>query len=111
MNQDWKNTLSALRNELPSPDPSSEINNNETEEKILQKAPLRIAIDKKGRNGKVATIIEGFQLPEDQIEEISRKLKQSLGVGGSTRASEILIQGSHREAVKKFLEKLNFKVF
>ena len=115
MATDWKDALSSLRSSLDEPESSSQDENisDETntngDEKAGQKTPLTIITDKKGRNGKIATIVEGFSIPQNQVEEISRKLKQKLGVGGSVREGEILIQGNHKDAVKKFLESLNFK--
>ena len=66
--------------------------------------------DRKGRNGKIATIIEGFIVSQQEVENIARELKQKLGVGGSVRQGEILIQGDHKNVVQKFLESKNFKI-
>lgn len=110
---DWKDALASLRGSLDQ----SEDNEAEelTDEKVAdslsgQKTPLHIVIDKKGRNGKVATIIEGFTVAQEEVEKISKELKKTLGVGGSVREGEILIQGNHIEAVKKILTNLNFKI-
>lgn len=110
MNNDWKDALSSLRNSLdPSPEENENLNLEKEEDEQKQKGPLHIVKDKKGRNGKIATIIEGFTIPREIVEDIARKLKQKLGVGGSVRDGEILIQGDHREAIKKFLESQNYK--
>ena len=110
MQKDWKDALSALRNDLGEPEPDTSIDREEEKPNSPeQKTPFTIVTDKKGRNGKIATIIEGFTLPQDQVEELARKLKKQLGVGGSVRDGEILIQGDHKEAVKKFLSSLNYK--
>lgn len=75
----------------------------------VQKSAVNVVVDKKGRNGKVATIIEGFTISTKEIENLARELKQKLGVGGSIREGEILIQGDHKTAVKKFLTEKNIK--
>ena len=114
MNNDWKEALSALRNNMPQPqkeeEETSEIFIEEVKSKYLQPDPLSIVIDRKGRNGKTATIIEGFTIQPQEVEEIARKLKQKLGVGGSVREGEILVQGDHKEAVKNFLSQTGFKI-
>ncbi|MCH5239523.1 MAG: translation initiation factor [Muribaculaceae bacterium] len=114
MEQDWKNALYALRQELPQEPDASPEESMESEpgvkETTMQKERLRIIKDRKGRNGKTATIIEGFTVSQDIVEDIARKIKQKLGVGGSIREGEILIQGDHTEQVKKILINLNFKV-
>ena len=106
---DWKDALSAARNnfqEAPEEISKAKPQNPET----IQKLPLTVVTDKKGRNGKIATIIEGFTIPQTEVEEIARELKQKLGVGGSVREGEILIQGDHKQKVGAFLSNLNFKV-
>lgn len=108
MEKDWKDALNALRGSLNSAPPDDEkIEPEETKNKF-QKQPLHIITDKKGRNGKIATIIEGFTIDRDEVENIARQLKQKLGVGGSVRDREILIQGDHKETIKKFLNSLHF---
>lgn len=112
MGNDWKDALSALRGNLDEPKEPEKTENEPVQESGLevQKTPLTVMTDKKGRNGKTATIIEGFSVNQKRVEEIAKNLKQKLGVGGSVREGEILIQGDHKEAVKKFLQNLNFKV-
>lgn len=110
MNEDWKSALSSLRDSLDEPIGEEDTNDKPSkDEKPQQKTPLTVVTDKKGRNGKTATIIEGFTIQQTDVEDIARKLKQKLGVGGSVREGEILIQGDHKETIKKFLSSLNFK--
>ena len=108
---DWKDALSSLRGSLDDPEPDDLREESEEEKPVAksQASSVTVLIDRKGRNGKTATIIEGFTIPDEQIEDIARQLKQKLGVGGSVRAGEILIQGDHREKVIDFLNKMNFK--
>lgn len=110
MTQDWKNALSSLRGSLEEVPEENSVS-EETQDKVkeTQKVPLTVVLDKKGRNGKMATIIEGFTLPQEEVELIASKLKKQLGVGGSCRQGEILVQGDRKEAVIKFLQSLNFK--
>lgn len=109
MTEDWKDALKAIRGEVednPENDIPEEVNPADTN---IQSGPLVVVIDKKGRKGKTATIIEGFTVDSKTVEEIAKKLKQRLGVGGSVREGEILIQGDHKDKVKKILEEMNYK--
>lgn len=71
---------------------------------------LRLFYEKKGRAGKPATIIEGFD-PDDDTEALSvaRMLKQRIGCGGSARGGEILLQGDRREQATKLLRESGYK--
>lgn len=105
---DWKELLS-------SKIASGEL---EREEFVEPEAPanpskpysLRVSIDRKGRKGKTATIIEGFNCSENELLEIAAKIKQRLGTGGSARAGEILIQGERLEDVRNLLKQMGFKI-
>ena len=111
MNKDWKDALSSLRENLPeaAKEEKEEVLIEEVKSKYLQPSPLSVVTDRKGRNGKTATIIEGFTVQQEEVEIYARKLKQRLGVGGSVREGEILIQGDYKEQVKNLLQQFGFK--
>lgn len=82
-----------------------------TKDKATKKVELHVSIEKKGRNGKVATIVDGLSTLEPaEVELLSKELKKKLGVGGSFREDEILIQGNLREKVVSFLKEKGFRV-
>lgn len=62
-------------------------------------------MERKGRGGKTATIIEGFTGTDDELKALATRLKQQLGVGGSARGGEILIQGDCRQRLREILAK------
>ena len=103
---DWRDALGALMPDVPaSPetDTTPPADTNQAK-KPLQK--LRVDIERKGRGGKTATIISGFNLPDDEIEAIAAELKKRLGTGGSARGGEILIQGDRRNDAMEALRRL-----
>ena len=57
------------------------------EEKFEQKGALVCKFEKKGRNGKPVTLIEGFEGGDAELKEISKKIKTSLGIGGSEKTA------------------------
>ena len=106
---DWKDILSqkVAAGELEREDSTpAEL----TESQPSKKETLRVVIDKKGRKGKTATIIEGFSEENEEIEKVEKTLKTRLGVGGSSRGLEILIQGDRANEVKTILRDLGYKV-
>lgn len=77
--------------------------NVETLSALQQK--LKIRLDTKRRAGKAVTLIENFIGQEQDLEDLSKKLKTFCGTGGSAKDGEIIIQGDQREKVLQWLLK------
>ena len=105
---DWKSQLSSLIKDNPELQ-LSEKDIPSTEEKAFRKQSFYIELDKKSRKGKQATLISGFEGTEEELKRLAAKLKKMCGVGGSTRDSEILIQGDLREKVTVLLNGMGHK--
>lgn len=71
---------------------------------------LHVLLERKGRGGKVATIVEGFTLDDDEVARVASEIKKKLGVGGSSRGGEILIQGDRVKQVAQLLRSMSFTV-
>lgn len=71
---------------------------------------LSVVLERKGRNGKQATIVTGFEADDEALKQVASQLKRKLGVGGSARGGEILIQGDFRQRVTEELQSLGFKL-
>jgi translation initiation factor 1 len=69
---------------------------------------LSVRKEKKGRGGKVVTIVEGYKGNPQTLEELTKKLKQSCGVGGSVKHKTIVIQGDIADKVVTFLIKSGY---
>ena len=79
------------------------------EEKFEQKEALICQFEKKGRNGKPVTLIEGFEGTEEELKQISKKIKTTLGIGGSEKDGIIVIQGDNRDKIMKILQDMGYK--
>lgn len=108
---DWKESLARLQVEgsLPEGEELAVVPEKAAPEGG-QKGPLRVVVDRKGRKGKTATIIEGFELPDDEVADVAARLKKRLGTGGSSRGGEILIQGDCAAKAAEALRAMGFKV-
>ena len=98
---DWKDALKNLQaggtvpvDDTPDPAPSPGHS--------LRKEKLHIAVEKKGRGGKTATIVYGFAGSDSEL--------QALASGGSARGGEILLQGNRQEDAARALRELGFKI-
>lgn len=110
---DWKDALGKAFN-VPVPDGTPVADNEQEQEKgdVLQqqgKNRLDILLERKGRGGKQATIVTGFNCDDEALKQVASKLKRTLGVGGSARGGEILIQGDFRQRVLDELLAMGFK--
>ena len=113
---DWKDALGKAFN-MPVPeteDNAPDENSEPTAKKgdALQQQGARrlgIVLERKGRGGKQATIVTGFVADDEAIKQVASQLKRKLGVGGSARGGEILIQGDFRQRVAEELRALGFK--
>ena len=111
MTEDWKEILKTLTPDVSASETKATPDEHtDAKSRDVQKEPLKIIIDTKGRKGKTATIIEGFTCSDAEIEPIAKQLKNRLGCGGSVRDGEILIQGDNKSKVKDILTQMGFKV-
>ena len=79
------------------------------EDKFEQNEPLICKFEKKGRNGKPVTLIEGFEGSDEDLKQISKKIKTTLGIGGSEKDGIIVIQGDNRDKIMKILQEMGYK--
>lgn len=107
---DWKDILSSKveAGELPEREDSSADLHEERTKK--PKDTLIVTIDRKGRKGKTATIVEGFTCDEAEVKNVAAALKARLGTGGSSRGGEILVQGDRAEDTRRILREMGYKV-
>jgi translation initiation factor 1 len=66
--------------------------------------------DSKGRRGGTVTLIKRLVLSDEDLKELTKKLKQLCGSGGTVKDGEIEIQGEHRERIAEELQKIGYKV-
>ncbi|MEZ4402622.1 MAG: translation initiation factor [Kofleriaceae bacterium] len=94
--------LAALRDQLPAgpaPAPAAA--------PPPPKGPARavVRMERKGRGGKEATIIDKLALPPAELERWCKELKSALGCGGSVDGELIVLQGDLRPRLEAVLLK------
>ena len=65
---------------------------------------LEAHFSKKGRAGKIVTLIKGFKGERKELISLAKILKQTLNVGGTVKNGQIVIQGNLRNQI---VDKLN----
>src|SRR5690554_7925327 len=69
------------------------------------KQHLEAHLDKKNRAGRIATVIKGLQGTDEELKDVSKKLKTLCGVGGCQKDGESIIQRNFRDKIMEFLKK------
>ena len=64
----------------------------------------------KKRAGKVVTLIKGFQGNTKELKKLGKTLKNAVGVGGTIKNGEIIIQGNSRDKIMDILQKMGHEV-
>lgn len=71
---------------------------------------VRLRRETKGRKGAGVVLIDGLDLPDAELKELAKRIKQLCGTGGSIKDGIIEIQGDQRQKIAEFLEKDGHKV-
>ena len=69
----------------------------------------RLHRDRKGRGGKVVTLVKDLVLSEKDMKALAKTLKKKCGTGGAVKNGVIEIQGDVRERISAELQKLGYK--
>lgn len=88
-----------------NPDFQFEEEQESTETLAAAQQPLRVKLETKHRAGKAVTLITGFIGLDDDLQDLSKKLKNFCGTGGSAKDGEAIIQGDQRDKVLAWLLK------
>ena len=70
---------------------------------------INLHLDRK-RGGKIVTVIKGLKESKDSINTLARELKRACAVGGTVKASNILIQGNQMKMIHSLLREKGYNV-
>lgn len=104
---DWKDRLGVVF----STNPDFNYTSDENDEPVTlpkEQQKLRVSIEKKGRGGKVVTVVKGFVGSSEDLKNLEKMLKTKCGVGGSSKDQIILLQGELKSKVILLLKDLGY---
>lgn len=101
--------LEALRDKLPSKpiEPPSTTPPRPADAGAPARGPARavVRLERKGRGGKEATVIEKLELPAAELDSWVKDMKRALGCGGAVEGEAIVLAGDQRDRAIALLEK------
>lgn len=110
------NPFAGLRDQLGTPEvasPESSVQSSESGSpkpdsgpRTLNSGPARavVRMERSGRAGKEATVVEQLGLGPAELDEWLKALKAALGCGGSVEGVHLMLQGDHRKRLPAVLK-------
>lgn len=98
--------LAKIQFENLAPDPEGYI----APEDAFVSQQLEAHFSNKGRAGKTVTLIKGFEGEPAALKALAKSLKNAVGVGGTIKNGEIIIQGNYRDKLMEILEEMGHTV-
>lgn len=71
---------------------------------VPEKITAKLRIEKKGRGGKVVTVIYDLPRNPDFLAKLAKELKAKCGSGGKAGEDLVEIQGDHRDRLRQLLQ-------
>lgn len=68
----------------------------------------RLAVEKRPK-GKLVTIVSDLDPEGNDLVDLASRLKAACGAGGTLKDGRIEIQGDHRDAAERALQKIGYK--
>ena len=80
------------------------------EQPVPARVIAKLRMEKKGRGGKVVTVV--YDLPRNTafLKELSQELKKACGVGGAVTDATVELQGDVRDRIRDLLTRKGFVV-
>ena len=72
--------------------------------------PLRVGLERKGRGGKMVTVVSGLPAGATVGADLLGQLKAHCGAGGTLRDETLEIQGDQRDRIRDLLVRKGFGV-
>ena len=99
----FNDAFAALRARLPEA-PAAEPAPAAAPPEARPPARAVVRLERKGRGGKEATVVEKLDLAPAELARWADALKRALGCGGGVEGGAIAVQGDQRDRVARWLE-------
>jgi translation initiation factor 1 len=81
-----------------------------TDQSVPGRIVAKLRMEKKGRGGKIVTVV--YDLPQNDafLKELAQELKRACGTGGAVADNTIELQGDLRDRLREYLVKKGWQV-
>jgi len=79
-------------------------------EPLPSRIVAKLRMEKKGRGGKMVTVIDGLPRNDEFLKELAHELKRSCGTGGTVIGGGIELHGDLRDRLREVLAQKGFTV-
>ncbi len=76
---------------------------SKAEQAVPARIVARLRIEKQGRGGKTVTVVDNLPRNQELLRRLAGELKRACGSGGTAGESSVVIQGDHRDAIRRLL--------
>jgi translation initiation factor 1 len=85
------------------PETNCQCSSRQANEALPSRIVAKLRMEKKGRGGKVVTVIDGLPRNDTFLKELAQELKRSCGTGGTIVDGGIELHGDLRDRVRDVL--------
>jgi len=96
---------------LPEPEREIKVSVKEEESNLGKGVRLEIRREKSGRGGKTVTTVRGIPpgLGKEKKDKLLKRIKSSLGTGGTWAGQDMELQGDRRAEALEWLQAMGFR--
>jgi translation initiation factor 1 len=80
------------------------------DEPVPSRVVAKLRVEKKGRGGKVVTVVDGLPRNAPFLRTLAQDLKRACGTGGAVFETGVELQGDLRDRLRPFLAERGFVV-
>ena len=92
------------------PEANCQCSSRTAHEPLPSRIVAKLRMEKKGRGGKVVTVIDGLPRNDAFLKELAQELKRTCGTGGTVTDGAIELHGDLRDRLREVLAQKGFTV-
>jgi translation initiation factor 1 len=92
------------------PDANCQCSSRRASEPVPSRIVAKLRMEKKGRGGKMVTVVDGLPRNDAFLKELAQELKRTCGTGGTVTDGAIELHGDLRDRLREVLAQKGFAV-